>query len=107
MSQRASIGSEGKKRSAENFMRQFRDSATKELKKLNSVQFMEVWTHYDRDGEPSSLVLPRSLVSYFLVSRSTVSRPRDRVTGDPCIKGSYERRMKQRERERERLEAHE
>lgn len=41
----------GKKRATANFMRQFRDSTTKELKKLTSVQFMEVWTHYDRDGE--------------------------------------------------------
>ena len=44
-------GPGGKKCSTANFMRQFRDSATKDLKKLTSVQFMEVWTHYDKDGE--------------------------------------------------------
>lgn len=37
-----------------NFMRQFRDSTTKELKKLTSQQFMEVWKHYDHDGKLDS-----------------------------------------------------
>lgn len=45
------MGPRGNKRSTANFMRQFRDSTTKELKKLTSVQFMEVWMHYDKDGE--------------------------------------------------------
>ncbi len=34
-----------------NFMRQFRDSESRELKKLTAQQFMEVWDHYDDDGE--------------------------------------------------------
>ena len=34
-----------------NFMRQFRDSDSLELKKLSAAQFMEVWEHYDNDGE--------------------------------------------------------
>ena len=34
---------------AANFMRQFRDSDSRELKKLSSNQFMEVWSHYDSD----------------------------------------------------------
>ena len=34
-----------------NFMRQFRDSDSRELKQLTAVQFMEVWDHYDDDGE--------------------------------------------------------
>ncbi|XP_015792856.1 calbindin-32 [Tetranychus urticae] len=33
-----------------NFMSQFRDNKTKELKNLTSAQFMEVWSHYDHDG---------------------------------------------------------
>ncbi|XP_076066262.1 calbindin 53E isoform X2 [Oratosquilla oratoria] len=33
-----------------NFMRQFRDTESRELKKLTANQFMEVWSHYDADG---------------------------------------------------------
>ncbi|CAL8135305.1 unnamed protein product [Orchesella dallaii] len=33
-----------------NFMRQFRDPQSRELKKLTANQFMEVWSHYDKDG---------------------------------------------------------
>jgi len=33
-----------------NFMRQFRDEESRELKKLTAAQFMEVWEHYDEDG---------------------------------------------------------
>ena len=40
-----------KQTAAGNFMRQFRDSDSRELKKLSSNQFMEVWSHYDSDGE--------------------------------------------------------
>lgn len=32
-------------------MNQFRDSQTKELKNLTSGQFIEVWSHYDKDGK--------------------------------------------------------
>lgn len=35
---------------ATNFMRQFRDPDSRELKKLSANQFMEVWSHYDKDG---------------------------------------------------------
>ncbi|KAJ9578398.1 hypothetical protein L9F63_005387, partial [Diploptera punctata] len=35
---------------ATNFMRQYRDPQSRELKKLSANQFMEVWSHYDRDG---------------------------------------------------------
>ncbi|KAF9794757.1 hypothetical protein SFRURICE_017447 [Spodoptera frugiperda] len=35
---------------ATNFMRQFRDPDSRELKKLSANQFMEVWSHYDRDA---------------------------------------------------------
>ncbi|KAH9416871.1 Calbindin-32 [Dermatophagoides pteronyssinus] len=34
----------------DNFMRQFRDKNTRQLKNLTSTQFMEVWSHYDHDG---------------------------------------------------------
>uniref|UniRef100_A0A182KIF5 Uncharacterized protein n=1 Tax=Anopheles christyi TaxID=43041 RepID=A0A182KIF5_9DIPT len=36
---------------AQNFMRQYRDPESRELKKLSANQFMDVWSHYDRDGE--------------------------------------------------------
>ncbi|KAL0276630.1 UNVERIFIED_CONTAM: hypothetical protein PYX00_004163 [Menopon gallinae] len=35
---------------ATNFMRQYRDPTSRELKKLSANQFMEVWSHYDKDG---------------------------------------------------------
>ena len=39
------------KLSSNNFLRQFRsDENSGELDKLSSVQFMEVWEHYDKDG---------------------------------------------------------
>lgn len=31
-------------------MRQFRDKNTREIQNLTATQFMEVWSHYDRDG---------------------------------------------------------
>lgn len=36
---------------AQNFMRQYRDPESRELKKLSAHQFMDVWGHYDKDGE--------------------------------------------------------
>ncbi|XP_074645405.1 calbindin-32-like isoform X1 [Tubulanus polymorphus] len=33
-----------------NFLRQFRDSNTKQLKQVTAQQFQEVWNHYDTDG---------------------------------------------------------
>lgn len=39
---------------AANFMRQYRDPTSRELKKLSANQFMEVWSHYDKDGESAS-----------------------------------------------------
>ena len=40
------------KLSSTNFLRQFRsDENSGELGKLSSVQFMEVWEHYDKDGD--------------------------------------------------------
>ncbi|KAF5283294.1 hypothetical protein FQA39_LY17358 [Lamprigera yunnana] len=35
---------------ATNFMKQYRDPESRELKKLSANQFMEVWSHYDRDA---------------------------------------------------------
>lgn len=34
----------------ENFLRQFRDEKSKEIKQLTAAQFMEIWSHYDIDG---------------------------------------------------------
>ena len=34
-----------------NFMRQFRDTDSRELKQLTAGQFMTIWEHYDDDGE--------------------------------------------------------
>lgn len=35
---------------AQNFMRQYRDPESCELRKLSANQFMDVWSHYDSDG---------------------------------------------------------
>lgn len=35
---------------AQNFMRQYRDPESRELRKLSANQFMEVWSHYDKDA---------------------------------------------------------
>lgn len=34
-----------------NFLRQFRDLKTREFKQITAAQFMDVWNHYDTDGE--------------------------------------------------------
>ncbi|XP_076470339.1 calbindin-32-like [Babylonia areolata] len=34
----------------ENFLRQFRDLNTREFKRITAGQFMDVWNHYDTDG---------------------------------------------------------
>ncbi|RMZ98615.1 calbindin-32 isoform X1 [Brachionus plicatilis] len=34
----------------ENFLRKFRDEKTKELNKISATEFMEIWNHYDADG---------------------------------------------------------
>ena len=45
------------KLSSSNFLRQFRtDEGSGSLAKLSSVQFMEVWEHYDRDGNISLIL---------------------------------------------------
>ncbi|KAL5021915.1 hypothetical protein ScPMuIL_001070 [Solemya velum] len=33
-----------------NFLRQFRDLKTREFKQITAAQFMDVWNHYDTDG---------------------------------------------------------
>jgi len=38
------------KTTCENFLRQFRDADSRELSKLSAAQFMQVWEHYDEDG---------------------------------------------------------
>lgn len=44
---------------ATNFMRQYRDPDSRELKKLSANQFMEVWSHYDKDGEKTTIVIQK------------------------------------------------
>lgn len=44
-------GSKGEFLNSTNFMRQFRDADSRELKQLTAQQFMEVWEHYDEDGK--------------------------------------------------------
>lgn len=43
---------------AQNFMRQYRDPDSRELKKLSANQFMDVWSHYDKDGKKVILHAP-------------------------------------------------
>lgn len=43
--------SSGSKFNAINFLRQFRDAESREMKQLSAAQFMEVWEHYDSDGK--------------------------------------------------------
>lgn len=45
---------------AQNFMRQYRDPDSRELKKLSANQFMDVWSHYDKDGKKVILHAPFS-----------------------------------------------
>lgn len=41
----------GEDKICKNFLRQFRDKDTKKLKNFTAQQFMDVWHHYDEDGE--------------------------------------------------------
>lgn len=41
----------GKQDECTNFLRQFRDKDTRQLKKFTATQFMDVWNHYDSDGK--------------------------------------------------------
>ena len=41
---------DSKSKACNNFLRQFRDKDTNELKKFTATQFMDVWNHYDDDG---------------------------------------------------------
>ena len=38
-------------RVSQNYLRQFRDARSLELRRLSAVQFMSVWEHYDTDGQ--------------------------------------------------------
>ncbi|CAF4295213.1 unnamed protein product [Rotaria socialis] len=37
-------------RKRENFLQKFRDEQSRELKQITATQFMEIWSHYDVDG---------------------------------------------------------
>ena len=54
------------KLSSTNFLRQFRsDENSGELGKLSSVQFMEVWEHYDKDGD--------IMINILTITRTTIT----------------------------------
>ena len=50
-----------RQRKKENFLRQFRDEQSKEIKQLTAGQFMEIWSHYDKDGTRKHIILSLSL----------------------------------------------
>ena len=54
---------------SKNFLRQFRDKNSRQLKKFSATQFMEVWNHYDSDGKLLYLFILVNLSegSYFVV----------------------------------------
>ena len=52
---------------AHNFMRQYRDPESRELKKLSANQFMDVWSHYDKDGKAVFPSYTSPLLSSFLI----------------------------------------
>jgi hypothetical protein len=57
---------------ATNFMKQYRDPHSRELKKLSANQFMDVWSHYDKDGEFARIkiiTISSSLKKYEVISR--------------------------------------
>jgi len=71
---------------ATNFMRQYRDPHSRELKKLSANQFMEVWSHYDKDGECIQASSHCCLVytTYVLTPRSRVVL--EKLTGFQLVK---------------------
>lgn len=58
---------------AQNFMRQYRDPESRELKKLSANQFMDVWSHYDKDGKKAIPCCVISLRTSFL-SKVTICK---------------------------------
>ena len=54
-------GGQNRQKKKENFLRQFRDEQSKELKQLTAAQFIEIWSHYDTDGKHAGLARERSL----------------------------------------------
>jgi len=46
-----------RQRKKENFLRQFRDEQSKEMKQLTAAQFMEIWSHYDIDGKKTRNII--------------------------------------------------
>ena len=67
------------KETKKNFLRQFRDESSLELKQLTATQFMEIWSHYDTDGK-SELNLEATLDQLWPKSA--------RILGNGFIEGS-------------------
>ncbi|CAG9764442.1 unnamed protein product [Ceutorhynchus assimilis] len=61
---------------ATNFMRQYRDPNSRELKKLSANQFMEVWSHYDKDAsqEPVHRIYLEVFVEFYSVMQSLIGK---------------------------------
>jgi hypothetical protein len=55
-------------RKKDNFLKQFRDEQSKELKQLTAIQFMEIWSHYDVDGIDRTLENFKNTFSFLLDS---------------------------------------
>ncbi|XP_052817172.1 calbindin-32-like isoform X2 [Mya arenaria] len=50
MAEKGELKQENKSALQRNFLRQFRDKETREFKQISASQFMDVWNHYDSDG---------------------------------------------------------
>lgn len=68
---------------AQNFMRQYRDPESRELKKLSANQFMDVWSHYDRDGNLHNFHI--SIIYMFRSQYHTHTHTPDERTEMPYI----------------------
>ena len=52
------------KETKKNFLRQFRDESSLELKQLTATQFMEIWSHYDTDGLVDLFYRPKTFKTF-------------------------------------------
>ncbi len=60
----------------QNFLRQFRDESTRQLKTITAYEFFEILTHYDTDGTVFAFCF-HLLASYLLrIKNQTTQRKR-------------------------------
>lgn len=62
---------------ATNFMRQYRDPQSRELKKLSANQFMEVWSHYDKDGKDCTFFIHNCYWTFVTISKEINNQTRN------------------------------